>query len=249
MKRVKEASSPNHGLRPAPGKVGLVILHYTGMRDRDSALERLKDPESGVSAHWLIDEAGEIFRLVPEEMRAWHAGEGSWRLCEDINSVSVGIEMMNPGHEFGLREFPGAQIDALEGLLADVLQRHGLGPEDVVGHSDVAPLRKRDPGELFPWKRLAERGLAVWPEDLNSSVAGTLIPGSRGRSVRVLQERLQKIGYGITVDGIYGPMTRAVVFAFQRRFRPAQIDGTADSGVRVLVDKVAELTKERAQTV
>lgn len=243
----RERPSPNHDARPPPGRVGLVVLHYTGMRDRDGALARLADPAAGVSCHWLVDEEGGVFRMVPEERRAWHAGEGSWGPWTDVNAVSVGIELVNPGHEFGYRPFPEAQVAALEALLGEVCARHGVGPEGVVGHSDVAPLRKRDPGELFPWRRLAARGLAVWPEAGGSAPEGTLRRGDRGAEVRALQGALRAFGYGLAVDGVFGDATRAVVEAFQRRFRPERVDGDADGATRALAGALAGGPPEAAR--
>ena len=152
-----DTPSPNYGARPARVSIDLVVLHYTGMPTARSALARLCDPAASVSAHYLIEEAGAIHRLVAEERRAWHAGVASWMGATDINDRAIGIELVNPGHAFGYRSFPDAQMDALEALLATILARHDIPPHRVVGHSDVAPMRKQDPGELFDWQRLARR--------------------------------------------------------------------------------------------
>ena len=169
--------SPNHGERPAGVAVDLVVLHYTGMETAGAALARLCDPAARVSAHYLIDEDGQVFRLVGEERRAWHAGVSCWAGEADVNDRSIGVELANPGHEFGYSPFPEPQLGALEFLLGDILQRRRIHPKRVVGHSDVAPLRKRDPGELFPWRRLAAKGLAYWP-------AGTVPRRGPGRAPR-----------------------------------------------------------------
>jgi N-acetylmuramoyl-L-alanine amidase len=153
--------SPNQNARP--GGVDMLILHYTGMKTAAEALARLCDPAAEVSAHYMIDEDGTIYALVPEHRRAWHAGVSYWRGRENLNDVSIGIEIVNPGHEWGYRPFPERQIDALAELCRAILSRHPIPPENVVGHSDVAPDRKQDPGELFPWRHLAAQGIGVWP--------------------------------------------------------------------------------------
>ncbi len=209
-----EAPSPNFDERRLP--VSMVVLHYTGMRGADEALARLRDPGAKVSAHYLIDEDGAVTALVPEAKRAWHAGASFWRGITDVNSASIGIELVNPGHEFGYRAFPDAQIEALLPLLADIVDRHGIAPDNVVGHSDVAPSRKQDPGELFDWPRLARLRLAlsvprpkIW-----------LVYDNPGAFFLALE----RFGYDIT-DG------RAAITAFQRRFRPALIDGEIDGQI------------------
>jgi N-acetylmuramoyl-L-alanine amidase len=153
--------SPNQNARP--GGVDMLILHYTGMKTAAEALARLCDPAAEVSAHYMIDEDGTIYALVPEHRRAWHAGISYWRGRENLNDVSIGIEIVNPGHQWGYRPFPERQIDALAELCRAILSRHPIPPENVVGHSDVAPDRKQDPGELFPWRHLAAQGIGVWP--------------------------------------------------------------------------------------
>ena len=211
-----ERPSPNHGPRPRGGPVDLIVLHYTGMPTAQAALARLSDPDSGVSAHYLIDETGAVYRMVPEERRAWHAGVSSWAGDADVNSRSIGIELANPGHEFGYVPFPEPQLDALELLLADVRERRHIDPVRIVGHSDVAPLRKQDPGELFPWRRLAAKRLAYWP----GGGTGIVAPDpERARAV------LTGFGYGYCEEeGGFD----AVLAAFQRRFRPSRCDGKLD---------------------
>jgi N-acetylmuramoyl-L-alanine amidase len=189
----------------------MLVLHYTGLRTCAEALERLCAPEAKVSAHYLIDEDGATYALVAEDRRAWHAGVSSWRGERDVNGRSLGIELVNPGHEFGYRPFPDAQMRALIGLGRDILARHPIPPRNVVGHSDVAPARKSDPGELFDWPRLADAGLGLWP--------GRTTPVALGES-----EVLALLGaYGYdTADG------RAAILAFQRHFCPGRLDGAAD---------------------
>src|SRR5690606_11494193 len=213
MLRYVETPSPNFDERNCRRPVDMVVLHYTGMPSAEAALKRLTDPQSKVSAHYVLDEDGTIYRLVPEDKRAWHAGVAFWRGIRDVNARSIGIELVNPGHEFGYREFPSAQIDALLELLADIGSRHEIMPGNYVGHSDIAPARKEDPGELFPWHRLAVAGFGRWCAD-NFEVsphAPSLRPGERSGAVLELQVALDKIGYGIEGSGLYDALTEAVV--------------------------------------
>ena len=209
-----ERPSPNFEPRRVGLTVDMLVLHYTGMPSAEPALDRLCDPVAKVSAHYLIDEDGTIFRLVAESMRAWHAGVASWRGETDVNGRSIGIELVNPGHEFGYRPFPEAQMAALEELAGDILSRHPIPPRHVLGHSDVAPGRKTDPGELFDWPRLARAGIGLWPDDEGET-------GDPGDS----EQLLVQFGYGIgeTVE-----MRTAAIEAFQRHFRPSRIDGVMD---------------------
>ncbi|HYH17831.1 MAG TPA: N-acetylmuramoyl-L-alanine amidase [Azospirillum sp.] len=211
--RIIDLPSPNHGPRPDGARAELLILHYTGMPTARHALERLCDPAAQVSAHYTVDEDGTVYAHVPEERRAWHAGVGSWRGSGDVNSRSVGIEIVNPGHEFGYRPFPPAQMDAVEGLCRAVMGRHGIRAEDVIGHSDIAPDRKEDPGELFDWPRLARAGIGVWPEPAEADGG----PFDEGE-VRALLAR-----YG------YDAGCPRALLAFQRHFQPDTLTGTADA--------------------
>jgi N-acetylmuramoyl-L-alanine amidase len=203
--------SPNWDERELP--ISMVVLHYTGMRSAEDALERLGDAKAKVSAHYLIDESGKVTRLVPEEKRAWHAGRSYWRGITDINSASIGIELVNPGHEWGYRAFPDAQMEALLPLLADIVDRHCIEPANVVGHSDIAPARKDDPGELFDWPRLGRLRLAL-PVPKAKMLLVYDNPGA-------FYLALERFGYDIS-DG------HAAVRAFQRRWRPKLIDGEID---------------------
>jgi N-acetylmuramoyl-L-alanine amidase len=213
-----DTPSPNFDARALP--VSMVVLHYTGMIDGASAIARLADPEAKVSAHYVVAEDGQVVRMVDEAHRAWHAGRSWWRGASDINSASIGIEIINPGHEFGYRPFPEAQIEAVIELLAGIMERHSITRGNVVGHSDVAPARKEDPGELFPWYRLARLRLAL-PRptknlmDPHWSDAGFLLA-------------LERFGYDVA-DGV------AAVRAFQRRFRPEMIDGIIDGECRAIL--------------
>lgn len=216
-----ERPSPNYNERKAGKIIGMLVMHYTGMRDAEAALRRLTDPEAQVSSHYLIDEAGKVYRLVDEQRRAWHAGVSFWAGERDINSVSIGIELVNPGHEFGYQPFPEGQMAALIDLSRNILARNRIPSSRVLGHSDVAPARKIDPGELFDWQRLAKAGIGLWPAPAKG-------PGD-GASVRAA---LSKIGYEVSADGAKDTLTKQSLSAFQRRFRPAKIDGIADEETR-----------------
>jgi N-acetylmuramoyl-L-alanine amidase len=187
-----------------------------------------------VSAHYVIDEDGAVLRLVPEESRAWHAGVSFWQGTTDVNGASIGIELVNPGHEWGYRDFPEAQLAALEELARGILARHPIRPDRVVGHSDVAPLRKQDPGERFPWRRLARAGIGFWPE------AGT-VPAPLAISAARLE--LTEIGYDVPRTGTLDDDTRAAVIAFQRRFRATRCDGMLDDETGALISAVAQAAR------
>lgn len=214
----REAPSPNWDERALP--VSMIVLHYTGMPSAEEALERLRDPQAKVSAHYCINEDGTVTRLVPEDKRAWHAGRSYWRGITDVNSASVGIELVNPGHEWGYRPFPDAQMEALVPLLAAIKRRHDIPRANIVGHSDVAPARKEDPGELFDWEMLAYYKL--------------VLPTPKPRMNLIYDEpgafflALERFGYDIA-DG------RAAIRAFQRRWRPRIIDGELDGEIGALL--------------
>ena len=213
-----DTPSPNWDERLLP--VSMLVLHYTGMQDADSAIARLRDPAAKVSCHYLVAEDGTILRMVDEAKRAWHAGRSHWRAIDDVNSASIGIEIVNPGHDWGYRPFPAEQIEALIPLVADIKERHGITRGDVVGHSDIAPARKRDPGELFPWHSLARLRLAL-PRptrnlmDPHWTEAGFCLA-------------LERFGYDVA-DRM------AAIMAFQRRFRPELIDGEIDAECRMIL--------------
>jgi N-acetylmuramoyl-L-alanine amidase len=199
--------SPNHDSRGG-APVSMLVLHYTGMVSAQAALSRLCDPASKVSAHYTIDEDGTIYAHVPEDRRAWHAGKSFWAGISDVNSHSIGIELVNPGHEFGYRAFPPAQIEALKSLGAGILARHAIAAWNVLGHSDVAPSRKEDPGELFPWAELAAAGIGLWPKPAGESVGA---------------EALIRFGYDPEA-----PLDKTIT-AFQRRFRPEKLGESWDA--------------------
>jgi N-acetylmuramoyl-L-alanine amidase len=207
----------------------MILLHYTGMPDADLALRRLCSPESEVSSHYFVYEDGRIVQCIPEARRAWHAGASSWAGETDINSCSIGIEIANPGHEHGYVEFPRRQIAAVIALCRGILARRKLSPDRVLAHSDVAPARKQDPGEKFPWRLLHESGVGHWVEPARIVDDGpVLAPGASGEAVAELQRLLAAYGYGVELTGQFDPATQEVVTAFQRHFRPARIDGRAD---------------------
>jgi N-acetylmuramoyl-L-alanine amidase len=235
------APSPSFNARSGPPD--MILLHYTGMPTGEAALARLCDPEAKVSAHYLVEEDGRIFALVPEERRAWHAGVACWRGERDINGVSIGIEIVNPGHEFGYRDFPEAQIAALIALLDDVRGRWTVPDARILAHSDVAPDRKQDPGELFPWKRLAEAGHGLWAEPAPAPGA-PLKEGDEGPGVFALQAGLTRLGYDSAPSGAYDAATATIVRAFQRHWRPALIDGAADGQTRARLIALLRLAAE-----
>ena len=210
-----ERPSPNHGLRAAGVPIDVLLLHYTGMDTAEAALDRLCDPAAEVSCHWLIDRDGTVYRLVDEERRAWHAGQSFWAGAHDINSRSIGIELVNPGHELGYPDFPPDQMAALAELAQGILARHPIPPHRVLGHSDVAPGRKQDPGEKFDWAWLAGQSIGLWPAPQAGAESGDLT----------------RIGYE--------NCDRASVIAFQRHWHPARVDGVLDAGTR---SRIAQIT-------
>jgi N-acetylmuramoyl-L-alanine amidase len=243
------APSPNFDARRAPPD--LIVLHYTGMQTGEAALARLRDPASKVSAHYLVEEDGRVFALVPEERRAWHAGRGVWRGETDCNAASIGVEIVNPGHEWGYRPFPDAQVAAVITLLADIRSRWTVPDVGIIGHSDLAPDRKEDPGELFPWKRLAGEGHGLWFEPALERVAALgapLGPGDSGLGVVVLRSGLHRLGYGLQPGPDYDEETRRTVAAFQRHWRPANVDGVADGDTRARLVGLLQLASAESVT-
>ena len=238
-----ERPSPNFGSRGEPPNmrpINMLVLHYTGMQSAEAALDRLCDPEAQVSSHYLVEEDGTIWRLVAEERRAFHAGVSCWLGERDLNYASVGIEIVNPGHEWGYRDFPEPQMRAVEALCRDLIARRRIPSYRIVGHSDIAPDRKSDPGELFDWQRLARAGIGLWPQ---SSPAAA---GRRGRGVGVSHRAaalsdLARIGYCVSRG-----TERIALAAFQRRFRPERWDGLLDAETSLRLRDV-RLAVEAAQ--
>lgn len=231
-----ERPSPNFNARAAG--VRHAVIHYTGMKSREEALERLCDPAAKVSAHYLIDQEGAVFRLVPEEHRAWHAGVSYWRGIRDLNGTSIGIELCNPGHDWGYRAFPAAQLAALKEVLGGIFARHRLSPEALLGHSDIAPGRKIDPGELFPWRDFAKEGFGLWPEEAKPVAGHADLTGA--------YRRLSQIGYAVPTTPEEGrdilnadSASTDVIKAFQRRYLPDQIDGHLDTLTAARIAAVA----------
>lgn len=220
---IRAAASPNHDARPDGTPIDMLILHYTGMRSGAEALARLRDPAAGVSAHYLVEEDGRVFALVDEGRRAWHAGVSHWRGGSGLNGRSIGIEIVNPGHAHGYRPFPMRQMVAVAELCLAVLGRHPIPARHVLGHSDVAPDRKDDPGELFDWQGLAGQGIGIWPEEPAEPMAAEAVPGM-----------LARIGYRPDL-----PLA-VVLRAFQRHWRPACVDGVADAETRGLLRAVVQ---------
>jgi N-acetylmuramoyl-L-alanine amidase len=228
----------NFGVRRGNAGIDMLVLHYTGMVDAEEALDWLACRQSGVSCHYFVHEDGRTVQMVPEEKRAWHAGISHWRGCDDINSRSIGIEIVNPGHDHGYRPFPAVQMDAVISLCLDIVSRRNIKPRNLVAHSDIAPRRKRDPGELFDWSFMSEKGLGHWVEPEPADRVSVLCLGDKGAEVYRLQEKLQFYGYGIRPAGEYDSDTEMVVAAFQRHFRPQKIDGIADRSTIATLDKL-----------
>ncbi len=221
--------SPNHGERKIVSKPDMLLLHYTGMLDNDEALAKLCSPHSEVSAHYMVLEDGRIVQMVPETRRAWHAGVASWAGETDINSCAIGIEIANPGHDYLYPVYPKRQVAAVIALCRGIFTRYRIQPDRVLGHSDVAPGRKKDPGEQFPWRLLYDSGIGLWVKPAPQVPdAKFYVAGDSGPAVEEVQTLLASLGYGVTPSGHYDAITRDVVSAFQRHWRPARIDGVAD---------------------
>ena len=238
-------ASPNHGERRRPARPDCVILHYTGMATGAEALALLRNPASEVSCHYLVWEDGRIDQLVAEDRRAWHAGRSLWKGESDLNSASIGIEIVNVGHrgppgDDAPPPYPAQQIARLVALLGDIAGRHRIAPERILAHSDIAPARKRDPGETFPWEALWRARVGHWTAPTPLAEGPRHRRGQEGPPVRALQTLLALYGYGVDLTGVYDRQTELVVAAFQRHFRPARVDGEADSStvatLRALLD-------------
>jgi len=225
--------SPNYDERREGQRPDMILLHYTGMPDAEGALERLCTPASQVSAHYFVFEDGRVFQLVPESQRAWHAGKSYWAGETDINSCSIGIEIVNPGHDYGYPDFPKRQIAAVTTLCRGIQTRHKILPVRVLAHSDVAPSRKQDPGEKFPWRTLYDSGVGHWVKPAPIREGGLLFAlGDRNDAMMPMQEDLREYGYDVAATGTYDSATSASVTAFQRHFRPERVDGISDESTR-----------------
>jgi len=220
--------SPNFGDRNKGLAADMIVLHYTGMPDAEGAIIRLCSDGTDVSAHYIVLEDGRIVQTVPEAKRAWHAGSSFWAGEDDINSCSIGIEIINRGHDWGYPDYPTRQIAAVTALCRGILLRRDIPAHRVLGHSDVAPARKKDPGEKFPWHLLASSGVGHWAHPAPIVSGEGLRTGADGDEVKALQQALARYGYSIEVTGVYDGPTAEVVTAFQRHFRPERVDGVAD---------------------
>ena len=244
----------SHDIHPAENrearrggvKPSLLILHYTGMSSAAKAIDWLGRAESGVSCHYVVDEAGRITQLVPEEQRAWHAGVSYWRGETDINSHSIGIEIHNPGHQHGYPDFPPDQMAAVVALSKDIVRRHRIAPENVLAHSDVAPGRKIDPGEKFDWLLLAKEGLGLWvrPSPVRADDPGLGL-GDTGSGIARTQERLASYGYDVEATGTLDAATEKVLKAFQLHFRPRRVDGRLDRSTEVTLERLIGASAKR----
>lgn len=239
MTPIAETPSPNRNDRKLP--ISMLVLHYTGMESGEAALDRMCDPAAQVSAHYMIEEDGRVFRLVTEADRAWHAGVAEWNGITDINSASIGIEIVNGGHDYGLPDFPDVQINALIPLCKRILAAHDIETRNIVGHSDIAPDRKNDPGEKFPWQGLAAAGIGLWPGEGNGDRRVLFELGDRDRGISLIQRGLAGLGYGIELDGVMTARTVAVIQAFQRRFRADKVDGIVDMETLDLVSRLSRM--------
>jgi N-acetylmuramoyl-L-alanine amidase len=241
--------SPNHGERRSDSKPDMVLLHYTGMRDARAAVTKLCSAGTEVSAHYVVLEDGYVIQCVPEARRAWHAGAAVWEGDSDINSCSIGIEIANPGHEHGYLDFPKRQIAATTALCRSILTRNTVPPVRVLAHSDIAPARKQDPGERFPWRTLYDSGVGHWVRPAPIKENSVLVAlGDSGEAVTAFQEMLAEYGYGIATSGIYDSATHAVVTAFQRHFRPERADGVCDESTRATLQNLIA-TRGRVRTI
>jgi N-acetylmuramoyl-L-alanine amidase len=235
MSLMRDLPSPNFDARNA--SVDILLLHYTGMKTAQDAIDRLRDPKAQVSAHYVVDEDGTTYRMVAEEMRAWHAGTSYWAGARDINARSIGIEIVNPGHELGYCPFPAAQMQAVLELSRDIVERHGINPARVIGHSDVAPLRKEDPGELFDWAMLAAGGVGLWPKPKPCAWSDA--------------EFLIELGcYGYDLEGPSGTdagkARRAAITAFARHFRPMKLTDMPDPELKSVLNGLIDLSASHA---
>jgi N-acetylmuramoyl-L-alanine amidase len=232
-------ASPNHGERKLGAKPDMIVLHYTGMTDTEAALTKLCSAGSEVSSHYVVMEDGYIVQCVPEARRAWHAGSAAWEAESDINSCSIGIEIANPGHSHGYPDFPKRQIAAVTTLCRSIFTRYRIPAWRVVGHSDVAPARKQDPGEKFPWRVLHDSGIGIWVKPTPITLSGAVFAfGAKDPAIADIQAQLARYGYDVATSGNFDDTTRDVVAAFQRHFRPARVDGAADSSTVATIKAV-----------
>ncbi|HEY8289733.1 MAG TPA: N-acetylmuramoyl-L-alanine amidase [Acetobacteraceae bacterium] len=225
---ITDLPSPNADDRPDGTPIDILLIHYTGMQTGQEAIDRLRDPAARVSSHYVVNEDGSVLRLVEERGRAWHAGISFWRGFTGLNDRSIGIEIVNPGHEWGYRDFPVLQLAAVCDLCLSILSRHSIPPRNVVAHSDVAPDRKQDPGERFDWEGLAQNGVGLWPHGVPDYGTGGAVRDAA--SLRPVRAALADIGYQVAPEGALDPALSTVLRAFQRHWRPEAVNGQADDG-------------------
>lgn len=235
---ITERPSPNHDQRS--DAVAMIVLHYTGMPTLADSLDRLRSPAAEVSCHYVVAEDGEVFRLVAERNRAWHAGSSFWRGARDVNGISIGIELQNPGHEWGYRDFPDTQIISLITLIRDIGTRHQIPGINIVGHSDIAPDRKRDPGDRFPWQRLADAGIGVWSGEKKDVEARQVVDWTYMSAVMAIQDGLIDLGFDLRPTGTYCDDTKNAVTAFQSHWQQSRTDGMADSETAAILARLNE---------
>jgi N-acetylmuramoyl-L-alanine amidase len=239
MLRLRDLPSPNQDERPSSMPIDMIVLHYTGTPTAEAALARLRDPDVRVSAHYLVEEDGGVWRLVDERRRAWHAGVSHWRGMSGLNSRSIGIELVNPGHDGGYGPFPALQMAVVCDLCLELLSRHRIPARNIVAHSDIAPERKQDPGELFDWEGLAQNGVGLWPAAVPDLGTGGAVRDAAG--LRDVRAALAAIGYRVAPKGALDPALAAVLRAFQRHWRPEAMTGQADAGTLARLLAVARL--------
>jgi N-acetylmuramoyl-L-alanine amidase len=241
--------SPNHGERKGGVAPDMIVLHYTGMSDNEAALKLLSSPGSDVSAHYVVLQDGHIIQMVAEDRRAWHAGTSSWAGETDLNSCSIGIEIANPGHDHNYPEFPRRQVAAVTALCRSIFTRYKIRADRVLAHSDIAPARKQDPGEKFPWRLLADSGIGLWVKPAPLNIPGPIfVLGEKNPTIEEAQKLLARFGYGVNAGGYFDGTTRDAIAAFQRHFRPARVDGVLDvSTLTTLRALIAERDAKLAQ--
>ena len=236
--KIKRLPSPNFDDRKLP--ISILVLHYTGMESGQAAIDRLANADAKVSAHFVVQENGEIIQMVDEDKRAWHAGVSSWNGITDVNSASIGIEIVNGGHDYGLPDFPEEQVGAVLWLSKTIVERHDIEARNVVGHSDIAPGRKIDPGEKFPWHLFAAEGIGRWPKNISADQRVLFEAGDRDRGISAAQMGLATLGYGAEVTGVMDEKMSALIEAFQRRYRPSKVDGKIDVQTLDIIGKLSD---------
>ncbi len=238
---IQDLPSQNFDARPDGVAIDMLVLHYTGMKSAEDAVSRLRDPAAQVSSHYVVDEDGSVLRLVSEDQRAWHAGVSHWRGHAALNGRSIGIEIVNPGHEWGYRDFPVLQLAAVCDLCLTIVARHPIPPRNIIAHSDAAPDRKEDPGERFDWRSLAENGIGLWP--LGMPDLGTTGAVRDTISLRPVRAALMEVGYRVNPEGALDPALSTVLRAFQRHWRPEAVTGQADDGTVGRLQAVLRLVR------